>query len=421
MSTEKETKDSNEACQLGFDIGGMHCAACSSRIERVVGQLDGVDKVSVNLATATAKVWAKPGDEDEVRREVMERVAKLGFSATPSKDEDASAQYEAAKAKALEDRRQRLGRLWPMLGFTVPLLIVSMGHMMGLSLPSWLEPHSSPRAFMLVQLLLTLPVVWLGRHFYIEGTAALLHKSPTMDSLVAVGTGAAFLYSLVNTVLGLLGHDPVMRAMNLYYESCAVLLTMIEFGQFLEATARRKAGDAMGALMSLTPETALRLDPEDEAVPPEDVPVSALKAGDRLLIRPGSRVPVDGVVLTGKSAVDLSLLTGESIPVPVGPEDKLVAGSVNGEGSLTMRAEAVGQDTRLARIIRLVREAQGSKAPIARLADRVSFYFVPAVMAFALLAALAWLVFSSEPVTTPFSTMSRHMRSAISLTISLPS
>ena len=378
MSTEKETKDSNKACQLGFDIGGMHCAACSSRIERVVGQLDGVDKVSVNLATAKAKVWAKPGDEDEVRREVMERVAKLGFSATPSKDEDASAQYEAAKAKALEDRRQRLGRLWPMLGFTVPLLIVSMGHMMGLSLPSWLEPHSSPRAFMLVQLLLTLPVVWLGRHFYIEGTAALLHKSPTMDSLVAVGTGAAFLYSLVNTVLGLLGHDPVMRAMNLYYESCAVLLTMIEFGQFLEATARRKAGDAMGALMSLTPETALRLDPEDEAVPPEDVPVSALKAGDRLLIRPGSRVPV-------------------------GPEDKLVAGSVNGEGSLTMRAEAVGQDTRLARIIRLVREAQGSKAPIARLADRVSFYFVPAVMAFALLAALAWLVFSSEPVTTPLS------------------
>lgn len=403
MSTEKETKDSNKACQLGFDIGGMHCAACSSRIERVVGQLDGVDKVSVNLATAKAKVWAKPGDEDEVRREVMERVAKLGFSATPSKDEDASAQYEAAKAKALEDRRQRLGRLWPMLGFTVPLLIVSMGHMMGLSLPSWLEPHSSPRAFMLVQLLLTLPVVWLGRHFYIEGTAALLHKSPTMDSLVAVGTGAAFLYSLVNTVLGLLGHDPVMRAMNLYYESCAVLLTMIEFGQFLEATARRKAGDAMGALMSLTPETALRLDPEDEAVPPEDMPVSALKAGDRLLIRPGSRVPVDGVVLTGKSAVDLSLLTGESIPVPVGPEDKLVAGSVNGEGSLTMRAEAVGQDTRLARIIRLVREAQGSKAPIARLADRVSFYFVPAVMAFALLAALAWLVFSSEPVTTPLS------------------
>ena len=403
MTAEKETNNDGEACPLRFDIGGMHCAACSSRIERVVGRMDGVDKISVNLPTATAKICVKPGEEEAVRKAVMERVAALGFSATPAADVDAATQYETARAKALEDRRQRLGRLWPMIGFSVPLLVVSMGHMMGLSLPSWLEPHSAPRIFMLLQLLLTLPVVWLGRHFYLEGAAALLHKSPTMDSLVAVGTGAAFLYSLGNTVLGVLGFDPVMRAMNLYYESCAVLLTMIELGQFLEATAKRKAGDAMGALMSLAPETALRLDREDEAAPPEEVPVAALRAGDRLLIRPGSRVPVDGVVLTGKSAVDLSLLTGESIPVSVGPEDKLVAGSVNGEGSLTMRAEAVGRDTRLARIIRLVREAQGSKAPIARLADRVSFYFVPAVMLFALLAALAWLVFSAEPISTPLS------------------
>lgn len=399
----EHSEKGGEACPLRFDITGMHCAACSSRIERVVGQMPGVEKVAVNLATAKAQVWARPGDEDLVRREVMDRVAKLGFSAVPTADDDASAQFAAAKAKALEDRRQRLGRLWPMIAFSVPLLVISMGHMMGLSLPSWLEPHASPRAFMLAQLLLTLPVVWLGRHFYIEGVSALLHKAPNMDSLVAVGTGAAFLYSLGNTALGFLGYDPVMRAMNLYYESCAVLLTMIEFGQFLEATARRKAGDAMGALMSLTPDTALRLDAEDEAVPPVAVPVDALRAGDRLLLRPGSRVPVDGVVLTGKSAVDLSLLTGESIPVAVGPGDTLVAGSVNGEGSLTMRAEQVGQNTRLARIIRLVREAQGSKAPIARLADRVSYYFVPAVMLFALLAAAAWLIFSAEPITTPLS------------------
>lgn len=399
MSAETE----NQACPLRFDIGGMHCASCSSRIERVVGQMEGVEKVSVNLATSRAQVWASPGQEDRVRREVVDGVAKLGFSAEPAAEENVSAQYEAGKAKALADRQQRLGRLWPMVAFSIPLLMVSMGHMFGLSLPQWLEPHTSPRTFMLVQLLLTLPVVWLGRHFYSEGTAALLHKSPTMDSLVAVGTGAAFLYSLGNTILGFMGFDPVMRAMNLYYESCAVLLTMIELGQFLEATARRKAGDAMGALMSLTPDTALRLDQADEALPPVEVPVAELQSGDRLLLRPGGRVPVDGVVLTGKSAVDLSLLTGESIPVPVGPGDKLVAGSVNGEGSLTLRAEAVGQDTRLARIIRLVREAQGSKAPIARLADRVSFYFVPAVMAFALLAALAWLVFSNEPITTPLS------------------
>ncbi len=399
----EHTDKGGKICPLRFDITGMHCAACSSRIERVVGQMQGVEKVAVNLATAKAQVWARPGDEELVRREVMERVAKLGFSAVPAADDDASAQFAAARAKGLEDRRQRLGRLWPMLGFSVPLLVISMGHMMGLSLPIWLEPHASPRAFMLAQLFLTLPVVWLGRHFYLEGLSALLHKAPNMDSLVAVGTGAAFLYSLGNTVLGFLGQEPVMRAMNLYYESCAVLLTMIEFGQFLEATARRKAGDAMGALLSLTPDTALRLDAEDEAVPPAEVPVDAVRAGDRLLLRPGSRVPVDGVVLSGRSAVDLSLLTGESIPVAVGPGDTLVAGSVNGEGSLTMRAEQVGQGTRLARIIRLVREAQGSKAPIARLADRVSYYFVPAVMLFALLAAAAWLVFSAEPITTPLS------------------
>nr|WP_296984832.1 heavy metal translocating P-type ATPase [uncultured Desulfovibrio sp.] len=404
MSEAIAGKDAAEgACPLQFDIGGMHCAACSSRIERVVGRMDGVEKISVNLATAKAEVWASPGREDEVQHQIMGRVATLGFSATPASDDDASTEFAEGRARAIKDSRHRLRRLVPMACFAVPLLVVSMGHMVGLDLPGWLDPYASPRAFMLVQLFLSLPIVWLGRHFYVDGIRALLRKAPAMDSLVAVGTGAAFLYSLVNTVLGLMGLDPVERAMNLYYESGAVLLTMIELGQFLEATAKRKAGDAMGALMSLTPETALRLDSADEAQPPREVPLSEVKAGDHLLLRPGGRVPVDGEVLTGKSAVDLSLLTGESIPVAVGPGDKLVAGSVNGEGSLTLRADAVGRNTRLARIIRLVREAQGSKAPIARLADRVSYYFVPAVMIYAVLAALAWLVFSSEPVTTPLT------------------
>lgn len=393
----------NKACPLQFDIGGMHCAACSSRIERVVGRMDGVEKISVNLATAKAEVWASPGKKEDMQQEIIDRVAALGFSATPSADDDASTEFAESKAKALKDSRDRLGRLVPMICFAVPLLIVSMGHMMGLHLPGWMSPHDAPRTFMLIQLFLSLPIVWLGRHFYVDGMRALLRKAPAMDSLVAVGTGAALIYSLVNTVLGLMGVDPMERAMNLYYESAAVLLTMIELGQFLEATAKRKAGDAMGALMSLTPETALLLDAHNAAQPPQEVAVATLKAGDHLLLRPGGRVPVDGEILTGKSAVDLALLTGESIPVAVGPGDKLVAGSVNGEGSLTLRADAVGRNTRLARIIRLVREAQGSKAPIARLADRVSYYFVPAVMLYAALAALAWLVFSSEPITVPLT------------------
>lgn len=382
---------------LQFDIGGMHCAACSSRIERVLNQLPGVEQASVNLATTRAKVWPSPEAGTDLSNEIMARVARIGFTATPARESDSAAQYEERKRKIATERRRRLHRLVPMIIFTLPLLLVSMGHMIGIPLPAWLEPHDAPRTFIVVQFLLTLPVVCLGAHFYVDGIGALLRRAPNMDSLVAVGTGAAFLYSIANSTLGLMGNDPAWRAMNLYYESCAVLLAMIELGQFLEFTARAKAGDAMGALLSLTPETAWLQTAKNST--PQEIPLSAVKTGDHLLVRPGARVPVDGTVLEGNSGVDLSLLTGESIPVPVAPGDKLVGGSVNGEGSLIMEVTAVGQDTRLARIIRLVADAQGSKAPIARMADRVSYYFVPAVMAFATLAAIAWLVLSREPPT----------------------
>lgn len=382
---------------LRFDIGGMHCAACSSRIERVVSQLPGVKSVSVNLASGKAKVWAADDASPELAREVMARVSRIGFTAQESGIGDAALEYERNRAKIAQERRLRLRRLLPMIGFTLPLLAISMGHMIGLPLPAWLEPHQAPRAFIAVQLLLTLPVVWLGRHFYIDGLAALWRRAPNMDSLVAVGTGAAFLYSLANTILGFAGDNPAERAMNLYYESCAVLLAMIELGQFLEFTAKARASDAMGALLSLTPESALLLDSANSS--PQEIPLAAVTIGNHLLVRPGSRIPVDGIVLEGNSAVDLSLMTGESMPIPVTKGDELAAGSVNGEGSLVMEATAVGQNTRLSRIIRLVGEAQGSKAPIARLADRISYYFVPAVMLFALVAALAWLLLSAEPVT----------------------
>lgn len=380
---------------LQFDITGMHCAACSSRLERALGKVPGVERASVNLATANARVWPAPGEEDGLAEKVIAQTAKTGFSASPTKDTDSSIRWKESSKKAEAERKTRLSRLWPMAGFTLPLLLVSMGHMLGIPLPGWLEPHENPKAFILVQLLLTLPVVWLGRHFYVEGLSALWRKAPNMDSLVAVGTGAAFLYSLVNTILAFAGINPVYQAMNLYYESCAVLLTMIELGQFLEFTAKRKASDAIGALLSVTPDSALLLVDGK----PVETPVSVIKPNDLLVVRPGMRIPVDGIVKEGASAVDLSLLTGESMPVPVEPGSDLTAGSVNGEGSIVMQATAVGQDTRLARIIRLVRDAQGSKAPIARLADKVSYYFVPAVMAFGLLAAIAWLAFSSSPFT----------------------
>lgn len=385
-----QTENAQQSKPVSFDITGMHCAACSTRLERVLSRLDGVDRASVNLATAKAKVWPAPGAAD-LDEAVVAATAKAGFAAQRSSAVDGAAQWEKRRQEAEREKRTRLARLGPMALFTGPLLLISMGHMLGIPLPAWLEPHQNPKSFILVQLCLTLPVIWLGRHFYVEGLKALWRRSPNMDSLVAVGTGAAFLYSLAETIWAYAGHDPVAAAMNLYYESCAVLLTMIEFGQFLEFTAKRKAGDAISGLMGIAPETALKLNAAGE---PDMVPVEEVEKGDHILVRPGSRVPVDGVVLEGDSAVDLSLLTGESIPVPVNPGSDLVAGSINGEGSLVMEATAVGQDTRLARIIRLVRDAQGSKAPIARLADRVSYYFVPAVMLFGLLAALAWLLFS---------------------------
>ena len=208
--------------KLDFTVGGMHCAACSSRIERVVGRMEGVEKISVNLAAASAEVWPRAevgtgaGDGAELQKQIMERVAALGFTATPAVNDDAARQFEENKAKAAADIHARLRRLLPMTAFAVPLLVISMGHMLGLPLPQSLDPHLSPKAFMLTQLVLTLPVVWLGRHFYVDGITALLRKAPAMDSLVAVGTGAAFLFSLGNTLLGLAGSDPQLRAMNLY-------------------------------------------------------------------------------------------------------------------------------------------------------------------------------------------------------------
>jgi Cu+-exporting ATPase len=363
--------------------------------------MEGVVGVSVNLASAGARVWVTPGREASLTAAIAARVAALGFSASPvGEEDDITKAFEAAAARERAQSMRQARRLLGMAAFSLPLLVLSMGHMLGLPLPRALEPHGAPRAFMLAQLLLTLPVLWLGRHFYSAGFSALLRKAPTMDTLVAVGTGAAFFSSLVTTVSGVLGNEPARRAMELYYESSAVLLTMIELGRFLEARARRKAADAMGALLRLAPETALRLTPGDASAAPVEIPSGKIKKGDTLLVRPGSRIPADGIVLDGKSAVDVSLLTGESLPMAVAPGDKLVAGSVNGEGALTMRAKNVGGRTRLARIARLVRQAQENKAPIARLADRASYYFVPCVMLFAVLSGLAWLALSREPYTT---------------------
>ncbi|BFR48995.1 heavy metal translocating P-type ATPase [Nitratidesulfovibrio sp. HK-II] len=383
---------------LRYAVRGMHCAACSARIERAVGQMEGVAAVTVSLATETAQVTPAPGLGPDAAQAlaaaVPARIAELGFSAErilPRQD-SGTALWEAQREEAAARLSRMRGKLAREFAFTIPLLVLSMGHMAGLPLPAWLDPHHQPLAFALAQLFLTLPVLWFGRDFYRIGFGNLARRAPNMDSLVAVGTGAAFAYSLWNTVEIGLGVEVARRVMDLYYESAAVLIALVSLGKYFELRSRTRTSEAIKALMELAPDTALRME-DGEA---HEVPVASVHAGDRLLVRPGARIAVDGVVEEGSSSVDEAMLTGESLPVTKNPGDPVAGGTINRHGSFVMRAERVGADTVLARIIRLVQDAQGSKAPIANLADRVSLWFVPAVMALAVLAGVAWYAAGSE-------------------------
>lgn len=377
-----------DAATLHLALSGMSCAACSARIERVLKAADGVAEASVNLAAESASVTYDPR---AVRpADLIQLIKDAGFGAQVVSR--SAALFEERRREAEERLAAQKRELIPAFAFALPLLVLSMGHMFGLPLPAFLHPETSPATFALVQLALTLPVLLAGRGFYLRGLPALIRRAPSMDTLVAVGTGAAFLHSLWNTALILLGDMPTHRAHDLYYESAAVLLAMISLGKYLEARSRLKTTGAVRALLSLAPDTATVL--REGALGPEEVRVPAAEVipGDTVLVRPGERLPVDGVVLSGSGGVDESMLTGESLPVFKGPGDRVAAGTLNGAGALTLRADKTGEDTMLARIVDMVQQAQGSKAPIANLADRISAVFVPAVMAIAVLAGLGWLL-----------------------------
>lgn len=376
-----------EQSVLELKIGGMHCAACSSRIERVTGRLDGVKEASVNLGAESGRFVFDPALVSQ--RTLRQTIHDAGFT-TSIPQKQSAGDEEAQIAARLEEKKRVV--IWSM-AFALPLLIQSMGHMWGMPLPNFLDPMHAPGTFALVQLLLTLPVVWSGRSFYLIGFPALARRAPNMDSLVAVGTGAALVYSLWNTVEIWLGVDAMARAMDLYYESAAVLIAMISLGKFFEARSVSKTTGAVRALMALAPDTATLVDGEEE----RKIPVEEIEPGDLLRIRPGERLPVDGEVAEGQSHVDESMLTGEPLPARRGPGDHVYGGTLNTTGAFVMRASLVGEDTMLARIVKLVRDAQGSKAPIASMADTISYYFVPVVMALALTSGLAWYFFSDEP------------------------
>jgi Cu+-exporting ATPase len=380
---------------LDLVIKGMTCASCSARIEKVISGLDGMRSMQVNLAAETGVAVFDPSTIS--KRRILETIASLGFEAEALAEQD-----ENLLLKQQRETQEKLSRmkkeLIPAFGFAFTLLVLSMGEMLGMPLPQFLDPHHAPFNFALAQFLLVLPVMWSGRRFYLIGFPALIRKSPNMDSLIAVGTGAAFIYSTWNLIEIFLGFDAMTRVMDLYYESAAVLIALVSLGKYLEMRSKVKTSDAISQLMELTPDKAtLVKNPGAENEEQSSILVSDIETGDLILVRPGERVPMDGIVKKGHSSVDESMLTGESLPVSKEEGDKVIGGTLNKNGMLRVLAERVGQDTVLARIIKMVREAQGSKAPIANLADRISLYFVPTVMVIATLSGLAWYFIGGAP------------------------
>ena len=365
-----------------YDIAGMHCASCSSRIENVLRSKEGIVRAEVNLATEKAAVQYDPGLIPA--RKIREAIDGLGFTARQSGA--GTDEFSRKRLETIGQLDSMKNHLLVSLGFAALLFYVAMGEMLGFPLPGALHPSSRPFAFGFVQFCLVLPIMYLGRQFYLNGIPALLRKSPNMDSLIAVGTGAAFIYSTWGLVEIGLGIDVHQRVMDLYFESAGVLIALVSLGKYFESRSKYHTSDAISQLVELTPDSATLLDGGNQ----RQVATDEIEVDDILLIRPGERLPVDGVVLQGTSALDESMLTGESLPVEKQKDSQVFGGTLNQTGVLQVRASQTGADTVLSRIIRMVQEAQGSKAPIAALADRISLYFVPIVMTIALFTGLAW-------------------------------
>ena len=372
--------------QKEYIIEGMSCASCAMTIENAVSKIPGVHKASVNLATEIMTVEAN----DSVTPEDIAKVVDgVGYSARPrgkSVEEELEEKNEKKEAHLREMKRN----LTISAIFTVPLLFIAMADMVGIPMPAFLSPMQSPVSYALIQLALVLPIIWLGRRFFVDGFKALSKGHPNMDSLVALGTSAAFVYSLYGTYHVLEGHAHF--AMNLYYESAGVILTLITLGKYFEDVSKGKTSMAIQTLVGLAPKMATVLRDGQEV----EVPVEEVQVGDLIRVKPGEKVPVDGVVTEGNSTVDESMLTGESIPVSKAVGDEVIGASLNKTGSFILKATKIGKDTALSQIIQLVEQAQGSKAPIAKLADKVSGVFVPIVIVLALVSGLAWYFLGQE-------------------------
>jgi len=376
-----------------YKLSGMTCAACAMTVEMAVKDLETVEDVSVNLATERLSLLPKAGFDSQ---QVLDAVAEAGYQAEEKgKDRPSHVSEESAmKAQELWKKKQELLIL---LLTALPLLYISMGSMVGLPLPSFLDHMAYPLVFVLSQLLLTLPAVWIGRGFYQRGFRNLIKRHPNMDSLIAVGTSAAFFYSLYSVSQVFLGHHPFVH--QLYFESVAVIIALVLLGKYLESSAKGRTSQAIQSLLELVPSqaTVIRYG-EAVTIDTEDI-----RVGDIIRIKPGERIPVDGLVTEGQTFVDESMMTGESVPIEKKVGDTITSATINQNGSIDYQATRVGSDTTLAQIVRLVEEAQGSKAPIAALADKISLYFVPIVLSLATLSALGWYFLAGESLSFSLS------------------
>ncbi len=384
-----------------FTVTGMTCSACSAHVDKAVRKLEGVSEVNVNLLGGSMTVEYDPAAETP--EDIIAAVDAAGYGcALPQKAAPGKQDTRADAARQMEEELAGMKRRFLIsLCFLVPLFYIAMGHMMGWPLPQLLHDSRNALAFAFIQFLLVLPIMYVNDKYYRVGFKTLLHGAPNMDSLIAVGSIAAVVYGIAAIFqIGYgLGHGDMARveqwSMDLYFESAGMILTLITLGKFLETRSKGKTSQAISRLMDLAPKTAVVLRDGREV----ELPVEEVAVGDLLLVRPGQSIPVDGVVVEGASAVDESALTGESLPVDKGPGDKVAAASINKSGSFTFRATRVGDDTTLAQMIALVDEAASSKAPIAKLADKVAGVFVPVVMTIAAVTAVVWLVVTGGDIT----------------------
>ncbi|ABW18613.1 heavy metal translocating P-type ATPase [Alkaliphilus oremlandii] len=373
----------SDSANRTLKIEGMTCASCAQSVEKAVKKLDGVNEASVNFATEKLNISY---DSSKVKTiDIKKAVEKAGYKAIE----------EETTVDADKERKEReMKVLWRKFIvsaiFTIPMLYITMGHMLGIHLPEIIDPMMNPTNFGLAQLILVIPSVIAGYKFYTVGFTALIRRSPNMDSLIAIGTAAAFVYGIFAIVQ--ISEGNIEYANDLYFEAASVIITLILLGKYLESVTKGKTSEAIKKLMGLAPKTAIIIRDGKEV----EISIEEVEVGDVIVVKPGEKMPVDGVVVEGNTSVDESMLTGESIPVEKNAGDNIIGASINKNGTIKYKATRVGKDTALAQIIKLVEDAQGSKAPIAKLADIISGYFVPVVIVLAIASGLAWYFIGGE-------------------------